>query len=83
LAPNERPIATTTKPITIGARFALTGWLSSSTIANTNATRNAVPTTWSTNGPTQLPRYSAGNVAKIENVVTESGSPRVMSCARS
>jgi hypothetical protein len=52
-------------------------------MANTNATRNAVPTTWSTNGPTQFPRYFAGKVAKIEKVVTESGSPRVMSLARS
>jgi hypothetical protein len=38
--------------------------LISSVTAKTNATRNAVPTTWSTNGPTQLPRYLAGKVAK-------------------
>jgi hypothetical protein len=83
LAPKEMPTATTTKPTTIGARFARTGWLNSSTTAKTNATRNAVPTIWSTNGPTQFPRYLAGNVAKIEKVGTELGSPRVMWWARS
>ncbi len=70
-------------PTISGARFAREGWLSSSETANTNATRNAVPMIWSTSGPTQLARYLAGNVAKIENVGTESGSPRVMSCVRS
>jgi len=69
------------KPMTIGARFARTGWLISSTTANTNATRNAVPTTWSMKGPSQEPKYLAGNVAKIEYVGTEFESPRVMWCA--
>jgi hypothetical protein len=42
-----------------------------------------VPTTWSTNGPSQLPKYLAGNVAKIEYVGIEFRSPREMWFARS
>src|SRR5689334_17887540 len=70
------PIATTMKPTISGGRLARGGWLRSSFSAKMNASRNAVPTTWSTNGPTQLPRYLAGNLAKIEYVGTEFGSPR-------
>jgi hypothetical protein len=38
-------------PTINGARFALTGALNSSVMAKMNPTRNAVPITWSTNGP--------------------------------
>jgi len=48
------PIATTTKPIRSGARFAFTGVLNSSTTASTKKIRKAVPISSSTNGPTQL-----------------------------
>jgi hypothetical protein len=83
LAPDDIPTATTMKPTMSGARFARTGGLTSSVSAKTNATRNAVPTTWSMKGPSHVPKYLAGNVAKIEYVGTELRSPRVMWLARS
>jgi hypothetical protein len=42
-----------------------------------------VSTIWSISGPYHVVKYLAGNVAKIENVGTELGSPRVMWLARS
>ncbi len=47
-------MATTTKPTISGARLAFTGALNSSVTAKMNATRIAVPITWSRNGPNQF-----------------------------
>jgi cell division protease FtsH len=53
-------------------------------VAKMKATRNAVPTTWSIKGPTQLPRYLAGKVAKIEKppVVVVGGRQLLRSIGR-
>jgi hypothetical protein len=76
LAPNDIPIAATARPISSGARLALGGWFRRSTSANTNMTRNAVPTIWSMSGPVMLAwKYGAGKVAKMLKVGVESAAP--------
>src|ERR1700734_3681411 len=68
----EIPMAATTRPIMNGARLEPGEGFRWSMMARVIPTRAAVPTTWSTNGSTQLPwKYWAGNVAKIEKVPTE------------
>jgi hypothetical protein len=72
------PIATTVRPTMNGARLPLGGWLRSSVSPKITQTSRAVPMTSSRNGPHQLWKYGAGNVAKMLNVVTDAGDPRTM-----
>jgi len=65
------PIAKTANPMINGPRLEVGLRLRPSVMAKTQISSSAVPTASSTNGPPTEPwKYEAGNVAKIENVVS-------------
>jgi hypothetical protein len=58
--------------------LALTGALNASITAKMTRTSGPVPMIWSISGPSDDEKFGAGKVAKMENVATESTSPRVI-----